>query len=168
MAQVYSKMKRNDQAIPFAEKALKLDNSNKYYYNMVAGLYEKNKQYSQAVKIYQDLVKMMPDEPDAYFDLAAAYLYQEKYDDAVKTYDRVEKIIGLNEEVSRQKQQIYLRMNKVDAAIAEGKSWSSQIPTIRVIWFNWPKYTIPTSGPRKHCLYWRKLWPMVRAVPSSG
>jgi tetratricopeptide (TPR) repeat protein len=55
-------------------------------------------------------------------------LQQEKYEDAVKTYDRIEKLIGVNEEVVMQKQQLYLKLNKVDAAVAEGKKLVEAFP----------------------------------------
>lgn len=128
IAEAYLKMKRYADGIPYAEKALKLDAGNKYYHLMMGQLYEKDRRLPQALKIYQELIRLTPDDPDPYLDLAAIYLQQEKYDDAVKTYDRIEKLIGINEEVVRQKQQLYLKLNRLEAAIAEGKKLTEAFP----------------------------------------
>jgi tetratricopeptide (TPR) repeat protein len=95
---------------------------------MLGELYEKDHRLPQALKVYQELIRLAPDDPEPYLDLAAIYLQQEKYEDAVKAYDRIEKLIGINEEVVRQKQQLYLKLNRLEAAIAEGKKLTEAYP----------------------------------------
>ena len=47
------------------------------------------------------------------------YILQEKFSDAVDIYNKIERTIGVSEEITRQKQLIYLKQNKLEKAIEE-------------------------------------------------
>ena len=57
-----------------------------------------------------------PDNLDYYYQLAALYLSTEKYPDAVKVYDKIENKVGISEEISLQKEKIYLLLNDLPKA----------------------------------------------------
>jgi tetratricopeptide (TPR) repeat protein len=129
LAQTQQKLNNPDKALPYAEKAFVLDDENKYYSELLAGLYQKKHQYAEATKLYQVLSRKYPDNPEYDLELAAMHLQQEKYDEALKVYDRLEKAVGVNEEVSRQKQLIFLKQNRLDEAVREGERLVASDPT---------------------------------------
>ena len=106
--------------VPNLEKAVKIDESNKYYQTFLAEVYTKQKRYKDAADIYQKLSKEFPRDIDNYLSLSNIYLLQEKYTEAVEVYDKIERTIGVSEEITHQKQLIYLKQNKVDKALEEG------------------------------------------------
>jgi len=128
IAEAYARSGKYVEALKYAEKALVLDETNKYNFLLVAHLYEQEKKYSQAIKIYQEMFKKLPDADEYYFELAAIYSYQNKYEDALKIYDKIEKKFGISEDVSLAKQKIFLKNSKIDLAIEESKKLIKQFP----------------------------------------
>lgn len=129
MARVYA-MEANtlDKAIKNGEKAISLNEGNKYYYLLLAELYERQKSYGDAIKVLQKMLKKVPNTEQYYLDLASLYIQDGKLDDALKSYNKAENFIGISEEITRQKQQIYLKQNKLNDAISEGKRLIKAFP----------------------------------------
>jgi tetratricopeptide (TPR) repeat protein len=117
-----------EQALNYAQKALKLDPKNEYYYELVAEIYEKQQNYTEAIKIIKRLVNEVPSSEEYYYELADLNLYQKNYEEALKTYNKVDNLFGKSLEVTRQKQQIYLKLNKLDMAIKEGEELIASFP----------------------------------------
>ncbi len=129
LAQAQQKLNNADKALAYAEKAYLLDDSNKYYAELLADFYQKKHRFAEAGKLYQLLSLKQPDNADYALELAAVFLQQDKFDDALKTYDRLEKNLGVNEEITRQKQLIFLKQNKVDDAVREGQKLIDSDPS---------------------------------------
>ena len=116
------------KAISYAEKAYKGDSQNKYYALLLAKSYEQKLNTEEAIKIYKRILAEIPNSDEHYFDLANLYIYQRNYNEALKTYIKIEEIYGQSLELTRQKQQIYLRENKVDKATEEGEKLMAAFP----------------------------------------
>lgn len=129
MATALIKAGKTTDALPFAQKAYKLGTANPYYLLQVAELYVKQKRYSEAEELYEALLGKGSETIEYGVELAAIYLFDDKPDKALATYDRVEKVTGLNEEITRQKQRIYLKQNKVDKAIEEAEKLIASEPS---------------------------------------
>ncbi|MBC7890968.1 MAG: tetratricopeptide repeat protein [Sphingobacteriaceae bacterium] len=129
LAQAQQKLNNADKALAYAEKAYLLDDSNKYYAELLAEFYQKKHRFAEAGKLYQLLSLKQPDNADYALELAAVFLQQDKFDDALKTYDRLEKTLGVNEEITRQKQLIFLKQNKVGDAVREGEKLIDSDPS---------------------------------------
>jgi hypothetical protein len=73
-----------------------------------------------------------------------------KADDALRTYNEIEDIIGINEDVSMQKQRIYMVLNKPDKASAEIENlidaFRTMLPDIIPYW------------PRSICRRISRMW----------
>ncbi|MGA0560492.1 tetratricopeptide repeat protein [Larkinella sp. VNQ87] len=129
VAQALMKQNKADEALPFAQKAVQLDNgTNKYYILQLAELLVKQKRYADAENLYEELIKKSPENIEYGVELAAIYLFDDKPDKALAMYDQVEKATGMNEEIIRQKQRIYLKQNKVDKAIQEAEKLAASEP----------------------------------------
>ena len=99
--------KLND-AVAHAAKAHNLSADNKYYSLLLAELYVKQKRYAEAEALYEAILKKGPENAEYGVELAAIYLFDEKPDQALNAYNLVERELGTNEEITRQKQRIYL------------------------------------------------------------
>jgi tetratricopeptide (TPR) repeat protein len=113
----------------YSEKALKIDDENKFYRKFLGEIYTKQKRYKEAATMYEKLADKFPSDVDNYLDLSNVYILQEKFSDAVEIYNKIERTIGVSEEITRQKQLIYLKQNKLEKAIEEGDKLIASEPT---------------------------------------
>ncbi len=131
IAKILKDSEDTDQALFYISKATEKEKDNYYYQVLKAEILTDKGDLSNAISTYEDLYEFSDDAPDDYLlELAALYLYNGKPDMALKTYDRIENRLGILEEVSTQKQKIYLKQNKLKEAIAEGKNLVEAYPKI--------------------------------------
>lgn len=128
IAQVHLVLNRIDQAQVYAERAIQLDPSNKWYKIMLISIYEYQQQYDKQIEIYQSLLKDEPGNIDYLFDMAIAQMQIGDYAEAIKTYDLLEAEIGIREEISEQKKALYLRIGDVKGAANELEKLIEEFP----------------------------------------
>ncbi len=116
------------KAIAYAAKASKTEPKNKYYALLLAKAYEQKLNADEAIKVYKRMIAEIPGTEEHYFDLANLYIYQRNYGEALKVYNKIEEVYGQSLELTRQKQQIYLRENKLEKAIEEGQNLINLYP----------------------------------------
>ena len=63
-----------------------------------------------------------------FMNLSNAYLMNDDGNNAIKTYDKIEEMLGVTEEISLQKQRIYLIQNKTDQAAEEIEKLIKEFP----------------------------------------
>lgn len=119
---------KSTQAIPFAERAVSLDEGNKWYRLLLAKCYMETGKFSDASSSFEKLVKYNPDNVDYYFLWSSSLLHAGKVKDALEVYDRIEAMIGVSEEICLQKERIYLSQNQFDKAIAEAQKLINSNP----------------------------------------
>jgi tetratricopeptide (TPR) repeat protein len=101
------------------EKAMNLSPENKWYKILLAQIYQQTKQYEKAADLYKQLYALDPENLE-YLYMNAALLNSAKlYDQSIDTYDQLEKKIGISDQVSVEKQQIYQAEGKKKEAVAE-------------------------------------------------
>jgi len=131
IAKILKQSEDTDQALFYVTKATDKEKENYYYQALKAKILTEKGDLSSAIATYEDLYEFSEEAPDDYLlELAALYIYNGNPDMALKTYDRIEKRLGILEEVSTQKQKIYLKQNKLKEAIAEGKRLVKAYPKI--------------------------------------
>ncbi len=101
------------------EKAIILSPENKWYKLLLAQIYQQGKQYKKAADLYQQLNALDPENLEYLYMNAALLSSAEKYELAIKAYDELEKKIGINDQISVEKQQIYQAAGKKKEALAE-------------------------------------------------
>lgn len=123
-------MSRKDynQAAYFAEKAVKHNNEIEHYYLQLADVYREQANLDEAIKVYRKMVDAFPAKQENYMTLASMLLYQRKPDEALEIYNQVEKKFGKTPELSRQKQDLYIRLNDQTAALNEAKNLADSYP----------------------------------------
>jgi tetratricopeptide (TPR) repeat protein len=122
------KQDKLDEAIISSKKAYELNKSNFYYAQQLAELYAKRRKYTEAAQIYETLLAKNPENVQYGIELAAVYVFNEQFDKAIQTYNILEKSIGVTEEIIHQKQQLYLRKNDVEKALAEARKLIASEP----------------------------------------
>jgi tetratricopeptide (TPR) repeat protein len=119
LARIYEKASKGKEALVCARKAVALNPDNDWYQSFLAEALLKNNFKNEAVPIYEQLAKKNPENLSYYFDWASALINTGRFNDAIKVYDKLEAKIGIKPEVSLQKERLYLKLNKVDKAVAE-------------------------------------------------
>ena len=102
-----------------AEKAVDLSPDNEWYLANLAILYQEQEEYKKSALVFERLSKKEPKKIDYLFALTEAYLQDNKYKRSLKILDEIEQEIGLSEDLSLQKHQIYAFLNKKKKAIEE-------------------------------------------------
>jgi tetratricopeptide (TPR) repeat protein len=119
LARIYDQQNRLEEALPLAAKAKNIESKNIWYQALYAQINARSGKFDEAIKTYQQIIKQYPDAYDYYFQLASSYIFKGDYDSAIKIFDDIEKRVGVNEEISLQKQMLYMEMGKTKEAIAE-------------------------------------------------
>jgi tetratricopeptide (TPR) repeat protein len=101
------------------EKAIQIDSENKWYKVLLAQIYQQGKQYKKAAGLYGELYKLDPENLEYLYMNAALLSSAEKFDQAIEVYNELEKKVGINDQISVEKQQIYLSEGKKKEAQAE-------------------------------------------------
>lgn len=119
LAKIHSSNGDQTSSSLLLEKAIQIDPENKWYKVMLAQQYQQGKQYVKAADLYQKLSVLEPENLE-YLYLKAAILAQaEKYDQAIDAYNELEKKVGINDQISVEKQEIYQAAGKKKEAEAE-------------------------------------------------
>jgi len=118
LSRIYFEKQLFEDAELYAKRAVSFDENNSWYKKQLAEVYRQQKKYKEAAPVFEKAAEM---DKDAGMEIEAAYMYvlAKEYKKAIKALDKIEKVTGLNEEVIKQKEQIYLAQNKLKKAIRE-------------------------------------------------
>lgn len=116
LASIYEFLGKYNYALEFARQAAAIDPNNIWYQMLFAEVLQQNNQPEQAAKVYEKLIKQYPDNIEYDYELANTLLKAGKYGDAIKIYDKLESKMGVSEELSVQKQRLYLQLNQFEKA----------------------------------------------------
>ena len=128
LAQIYFETNDYESAARFAEKASDIEPGNKWYKLLLVEIYGKAGKKKELLDICEKLVKQDNDNVDYLYELANAYLMNDDGNNAIKTYDKIENHLGVSEEISLQKERIFVILKKFDQAAAELKKLIPEFP----------------------------------------
>ena len=117
-----------NQAVLQAEKAVDLSPENEWYLANLAILYQDQEDHKKSALVFERLSEKEPEKIDYLFALTESYLQDNQYKKSLKILDEIEQVIGLNEDLSLQKHQIYAFLNKKKKAIEELKKFIRHEP----------------------------------------
>lgn len=118
---ILSQLGRSAEAIPFAQKAVSLEEKNAWYRMLYSKCLMEANKFTEAADSYEKLVKLNPKQVDYYFMWSTALLHANKSKEALEVYNKIESMIGITEELILQKERLYLSLNQLDKAVAEGQ-----------------------------------------------
>jgi tetratricopeptide (TPR) repeat protein len=106
-------------ALEWAEKAVQLAPENVWYLKLLSELYQENMEFDRSIEVSEKLVELHPENLEYLYDLALTHLLVGNYRKSIVTYNSIENIIGVTEEISVQKQKIWMRLEEPEKAIEE-------------------------------------------------
>jgi tetratricopeptide (TPR) repeat protein len=119
LARIYTRKNNVEEALKYVSDAVAIDDQNVFYLLLNARLLQSVEEYQLAAELFEKVVLLKPNYTEYYNKLAVAYLYAGKPMEAVEVYNRLEEKIGVTEEFSMKKQNIYVQLNKVNKAVEE-------------------------------------------------
>lgn len=119
LARIRDGQDRLEQTRLLLEKAIERDPDNIWYQSFYAQTNARLGKFDVAISTYKRIIEQNPNQYDYHFELAGTYIMTNNYDSAIKVFDELENSLGVNEEISMQKQMLYMEMGKVDEAILE-------------------------------------------------
>jgi tetratricopeptide (TPR) repeat protein len=128
LAQIYFDTSDYSAAARYAEQAAELEPGNKWYKLLLIEIYGKAGKKKELLETCEKLVSQYPGNVDYLYELANAYLINNDGKNAIETYDQIEGLLGVTEEISLQKQRIYLIQNKTDKAAEELQKLIKEFP----------------------------------------
>ena len=128
LAQLYFNTGDYSTAARYAENASEIEPLNKWYKLLLVEIYGKAGRKKELLSTCEKLVEQDPRNLDFLYELANAYLMNDDGNNAIKTYQKIEDILGVTEEISMQKQRIFLIQNKTDKAAQEMEKLIKEFP----------------------------------------
>lgn len=119
IAQIYTLTDRLSEALLFINSATEIEPDNIWYQILKAEIYQKKGRFDDEAKVYHRLLKKAPDDIDLYYACAAAHIEGREYQEALKIYNTLEKRVGVSEEISIQKERLYILLGDVEKAAEE-------------------------------------------------
>jgi tetratricopeptide (TPR) repeat protein len=119
LAHIFESSKETKLALEYSEKAVTLDTENYWYRILYAHSLQKEGNTIDAIKQYKILIEKNGENIDLYFDLAGMQRISGKYKDALESFNFIESQIGITEEISVQKEKIFIKLGDVDKAANE-------------------------------------------------
>ncbi|MFK8103505.1 MAG: tetratricopeptide repeat protein [Saprospiraceae bacterium] len=131
LARVYDVLDKDELALKSIKKAVELDEKNKWYRMFWGDVLDKLGKYEAAAEIYEKLAKDDPQNIEYHYTKLGFYLVKsQKPEKAIKVYNTLEKEIGVVEELSRKKYNLYLGLGKTKKAIAELQNLIEAYPSM--------------------------------------
>lgn len=117
-----------DSALACINRAVTLVGSNKWYLRQQAEVYGRRGDGAGLARTWEAIVAVEPDKLENYYELSNAYLAANEAEKAVEALNRVERRVGVTEEVSLQKQRIWMAAGKNEKAERELVSLAQAMP----------------------------------------
>ena len=121
IAEILLRANRVEQAMEYGMRAVEANPENKYYNLVMAEAFTKQNQPLKAAEILENLMANTEENQNYILDLASLYLQAGEFDKGLNALDRAEEYYGMAEQLTVQKQRIYLRKNDLKSAINEGE-----------------------------------------------
>ena len=128
LAQLYFNTSDYSTAARYAENASEIEPGNKWYKLLLVEIYGKAGRKKELLATCEKLVEQDPRNLDFLYELANAYLMNDDGNNAIKTYEKIEDLLGVTEEISMQKQRIFLIQNKTEKAAQEMEKLIKEFP----------------------------------------
>ena len=119
LAKIHSSNGDQTSSALLLEKAINISPENKWYKILLAQIYQQGKQYNKAADLYKQLCVLDPENLEYLYLNAALLNSAEKFDQSIDAYNQLEKKIGINDQLSVEKQQIYQAEGKNKEALEE-------------------------------------------------
>lgn len=129
LARAYAQKEDNESTKKYIELACKNDRENIHYQSYRADYYKKTDDVNGMISSYEKLIALDPFDEINYYNVGDMYEQTSNTEKALETYYKLENVIGVNEETSRRKFEVYNRIGDQKKAIAELVTLSDTYPS---------------------------------------
>ncbi|MBO4581204.1 MAG: hypothetical protein J5701_02835 [Bacteroidales bacterium] len=119
---------RTSEAINELKTAISLNDTNDWYKALLGESLDKANRYAESESIWKYLADHHPDNPEYIYKYSISLIYQNKFKEAISAYDRIELVMGVSEDISYAKRNIWLHLKKTDMAVKEMEKLSEAYP----------------------------------------
>jgi tetratricopeptide (TPR) repeat protein len=127
-ANLFFKNHQLKEALLYSKKSVENDDKNIWYKLLLSDIYTKTGKYQDAADLCEKITAMQPNNLNYYFDWINNLTFAGKYNDAIKVCNKVQDKFGILEELSFQKEKLYLQMKKLDMAMKEIETLIQKYP----------------------------------------
>ncbi len=128
LAKLHAQQGFMEDAEKYALKAVGLDPDNKFFSLVLADIYFIQGKNEKGLAVQNELARKFPADLNIQISKLSTLLYLEKYPEAIDVFEYIEKISGFNNELSLQKQRIFMEMDRPDLALQEARRLVSYFP----------------------------------------
>ncbi len=116
---IYLNLNQPHKALEYANNAVAIAPDNEWYVANLALAYKENGNHKKSAETFSKLIGIQPDKISYLFSLTEELLNGSKYQKALKVLNKIEEKIGISEDLSIQKHQIYVFLKDKKNAINE-------------------------------------------------
>ena len=128
LANFHKTLNQLEKALPLYQKAADGLPDNYYYGVTYAAMALQSGKYENAITAFSRLLQKHPTYSTLYFYLAEAYKQNKQYQEAVGVLTKAEEYVGLNEQVSINKYDLYKILGEEEKAFAEIQKYIDKYP----------------------------------------
>ena len=128
LANFYKTLNQPEKALALYKKATDGLPDNYYYGVTYAAMALQSGKYEDAIEVFSRLIKEHPTYNNLYFYLAEAYKQNKNYQEALNTLTKAEEFVGLNEQISINKYDLYKILGEEEKAFAEIQKYIDKYP----------------------------------------
>ncbi len=119
-----------NQAITYAQKAIKLDPSNYWYYHICVEIHKKQSDFANGIKVQKQITEKFPKEQNVFNHLAELYAKNKEYDNALGVIQKLESEHDYyDEDLGVQKYKLCIEAGKLDLALSTVERLIQNNPT---------------------------------------
>lgn len=120
LANLYFKQKNTDEAQHWAEKSVQKNPVyNHWYHGQLGQIYNRQGLYSKSADIFKKMIDQDPGRLSNYIEASNQLINAGDLKESIKVLNRYQDRFGVDEESARKLEQLYLKLNKPEQAVAE-------------------------------------------------
>ncbi|MDR1793321.1 MAG: tetratricopeptide repeat protein [Bacteroidales bacterium] len=143
-------------AIAELKRAISLNENNIWYQVLLAEIYDKTGQYSLSEKLWEYIAQESPQNIEYLYKYTLSLIYQNKLKEAIAAYNKIEIQMGVNEDITTAKRNIWLHLNKIDNAAKEMEKLAETHPLEAKYYIEIADMYISNKMPEKATIYLQK------------
>lgn len=128
LSRLFTEVRNPNYALGFARRAASMDTTNKWFQLALADAFTMNEMFDSAAWVYEKLIRQSPQDEDLLFNKGMSLSKGKHYAEALTVFDTLESKVGVVEDLSYQKQRIFMRLGMADQAAAEVRKLIDQDP----------------------------------------
>jgi tetratricopeptide (TPR) repeat protein len=116
---IYLNLNQPKKALEYANIAAAISPDNEWYLANLALMYKENENHKKSAAVFSKLIEIKPEKTPYLFSFTEELLNDSKYKKALKALDKIEEKIGISDDLSIQKHQIYIYLKDKKNATRE-------------------------------------------------